>query len=54
MNVNKPNKLEEVDNRTLEQIVTEIEDLDLQANKALKDKELLYRGRWPNLEMFVI
>ena len=42
MNVNNPNKLEEADNRTPEQIVTEIEDLDLQANKALKKiKELL-------------
>ncbi len=40
--VSNPNKVEEVDKRTPEEIIEEIEELDLEANKALQEiKELL-------------
>jgi len=42
LTVNNPNKVEEVDNRTPQEIITEIEELDAQASKALQAiKELL-------------
>ena len=42
LSVDNPNKIEEIDNRTPKDIVKEIEDLDLQANKILKTiKDLL-------------
>ena len=42
LNINNPNKLEEVDNRTPEEIIEEIEELDMQAKQSLKSiKELL-------------
>ena len=42
LNTNNPNNTEEIDNRTPKEIVTEIEELDLQAKKALQTiKELL-------------
>ncbi len=42
LSVNNPNKLEEVDERTPKEIIAEIEELDLKANKALKAiKDLL-------------
>ena len=40
--VNNPNKVEEVDNRTPQEIIAEIEQLDMKASEALKAiKELL-------------
>ena len=42
LTVNNPNKVEEVDDRTPAEIITEIEELDAQASKALQAiKELL-------------
>jgi type I restriction enzyme M protein len=42
LTVNNPNKVEEVDNRTPQEIIAEIEELDAQASKALQAiKELL-------------
>ena len=42
LNVNNPNIVEEVDNRTPQEIISEIEELDAQATKALNSiKELL-------------
>ena len=42
LTVNNPNKVEEVDNRTPQEIIVEIEELDAQASKALQAiKELL-------------
>ena len=42
LTVNNPNIVEEIDNRTPQEIIAEIEQLDLQAAKALKKiKELL-------------
>ena len=42
LNVNNPNIVEEVDNRTPQEIISEIEELDAQAIKALQSiKELL-------------
>ena len=42
LTVNNPNKVEEVDNRTPQEIISEIEKLDAQATKALQSiKELL-------------
>ncbi len=42
LTVNNPNKVEEVDNRTPAEIITEIEELDAQASRALQAiKELL-------------
>ncbi len=42
LTVNNPNKVEEVDNRTPQEIITEIEELDTQASEALRAiKELL-------------
>ena len=42
LNVSNPNKVEEVEKRTPKQIIAEIEELDLKANKALKAiKDLL-------------
>ena len=36
LSVNNPNKVEEVDNRTPQEIIAEIDGLNLQANKSLK------------------
>ena len=42
LSVDNPNTVEEVDNRTPQEIIKEIEELDLQANKVLREiKELL-------------
>ena len=42
LTVYNPNKVEEVDNRTPQEIIVEIEELDAQASKALQAiKELL-------------
>ena len=42
LTVTNPNKVEEIDNRTPQEIIAEIEQLDLQAAQALqKIKELL-------------
>ncbi len=42
LSVNNPNKVEEVDNRTPQEIISEIEELDEQASKALQTiKEIL-------------
>ena len=42
LNVNNPNKVEQVDNRTPQEIISEIEELDAQATKALQSiKKLL-------------
>ena len=42
LSVHNPNHIEEVDNRTPQEIITEIEDLDTKATEALKaNKELL-------------
>ncbi len=42
LSVNNPNKVEEVDKRTPKEIIEEIEELDLKANKVLKAiKDLL-------------
>ena len=42
LSVNNPNKVEEVDNRTPQEIISEIEELDEQASKALQSiKEIL-------------
>ena len=36
LTVSNPNKIEEIDNRTPQQILDEIEQLDIQASKAFK------------------
>ena len=42
LTVNNPNTIEEVDNRTPQEIITEIEELDAQAAEALQAiKELM-------------